>query len=93
MTGAALSSAPGSSDIVTAGKSLSRSALTGAGASPGASLSSNDKAVHSRTGSPLRAERSRFTTSPRSRSMHTSWVSFLITGQPPPPSGPGHPGQ
>jgi hypothetical protein len=60
VTAAALSSVPGSNDIMTTGKSLSSSALTGAGASPGANLSSSDKAVHSRTGSPRRADRNRF---------------------------------
>ena len=52
VTGAALSSVPDSKDIVTTGESLFRSAVTGAGAAPGANLASNDKAVHSRVGLP-----------------------------------------
>lgn len=80
VTGAALSSVPDSKDIVTTGESLFRSAVTGAGAAPGANLASNDKAVHSRVGSPRRVDRNCPPTSLRTRSMRTSCVSFLITG-------------
>jgi len=80
VTGAAASSVPGSQDIVTTGESQSRSALTGAGASPGANLASNDRAAHSRTGSPRSADRNRFITSPWPGWMRTSCVvPSLIT--------------
>src|SRR5216683_5661037 len=55
-------------------QSRSSASLTGAGASPGANVASNIKAVHSRTCSLRRHDRNRLTTIPPLRSMHTSCV-------------------